>query len=408
MSDPNRYDGMPFWINEILPPTEEESFDLSLITPATIKRTLKHCRKSSSPGDDGVSYLHLWKLPACHQFLATLYSTILFRDRRAPRSWCQGCIKLIHKGGDTSIPSNYRPIALTSVIGKLLHKILATRLERYLILNGVINKSVQKGFLHNTNGVIEHIMAMNAILDEAATQKRSVAITMLDLSNAFGSISHRYLSDILNHCKIPVEVTQYIEDCYSKLTAYVKSKQWSTSLFGIRRGVFQGDPLSSTIFLLAFAPITKLVEKWKYPGFSFVKPIPEAQNLPRPEATIYLLWDEKDSDEAKGWYKRVVKGYDQDGNAQVQYLTGSMEILKLQHHKWVSSRKNGKKYIPKEESPPMINNPKTAGVPIEVTSSEHKGKAYADDLTIINVSENSHQEALYRIDEACRSLHLHK
>ena len=64
------------------------------------------------------------------------------------------------------------------------------------------------------------------------------------------------------------------------------------------------------------------------------------------------------------------------------------------------------KYIPKEESPPTINNPKTAGVPIEVISSEHKGKVYADDLTIINVSENSHQEALYRIDEACRSLDL--
>ena len=38
---------------------------------------------------------------------------------------------------------------------------------------------------------------MNAILDEAATQERSVAITMLDLSNAFGSISHINLSDIL-------------------------------------------------------------------------------------------------------------------------------------------------------------------------------------------------------------------
>ena len=38
---------------------------------------------------------------------------------------------------------------------------------------------------------------------------------------------------------------------------------------------------------------------------------------------------------------------------------------------------NGNMYIPKEESPPTIKNPKTAGVP-----SEHKGKAYADDLTI--------------------------
>ena len=47
-------------------------------------------------------------------------------------------------------------IALTSVLGKIFHKILASRLEQFAIDNEVIDPSTQKGFLKGINGVIEH------------------------------------------------------------------------------------------------------------------------------------------------------------------------------------------------------------------------------------------------------------
>ena len=43
-----------------------------------------------------------------------------------------GEIILIHKKGDQSTPSNYRPIILSSTIRKLFHKILALRMEKFL------------------------------------------------------------------------------------------------------------------------------------------------------------------------------------------------------------------------------------------------------------------------------------
>ena len=48
----------------------------------------------------------------------------------------------IHKNGDTSDPAHFRPIAITSVIGKLFHNILAVRLDDFLVENGVINRKV--------------------------------------------------------------------------------------------------------------------------------------------------------------------------------------------------------------------------------------------------------------------------
>ena len=60
----------------------------------------------------------------------------------APPSWGKGKIILLHKQGETSCPSNFRPIALSSTIGKLFHKILALRLEDFCLSNEIKGFSV--------------------------------------------------------------------------------------------------------------------------------------------------------------------------------------------------------------------------------------------------------------------------
>ena len=81
--------------------------------------------------------------------------------------WGQGKIILIHKKGDQSTPSNYRPIILSSSISKLFHKILALRMKRFCLMNKIINPSIQKGFLSGVNGMMEHIFTLTSIIDHA-------------------------------------------------------------------------------------------------------------------------------------------------------------------------------------------------------------------------------------------------
>ena len=135
--------------------------------------------------------------------------------------WYQAKIKLIPKGKDTSLPNNFRPIALTSVVGKLLNKVIASRLEHYLSANGLIDQSLQKGFLSNVNGTMEHIFAVSAIIQNAIQHGLPLSLTFLDLENAFGSVSHDLINDILAHIKLPEEIRACVSDSYSKLCAYV-------------------------------------------------------------------------------------------------------------------------------------------------------------------------------------------
>ena len=78
----------------------------------------------SAPGLDGITCYHLHHLPSSQHVLATLFNKLL-DAKAAPPFWGSARIKLIYKAGNTDNPSNFRPIALTSVVGKLFHKILS-------------------------------------------------------------------------------------------------------------------------------------------------------------------------------------------------------------------------------------------------------------------------------------------
>jgi hypothetical protein len=84
--------------------------------------------------------------------------------------------------------------------------------------------SLQKGFISGMNGVMEHILSVNALINNAGIHKLSLATTFVDLCNAFGSISHQYLLNMLSLVRLPSNVYDYIKDMYSKLRTYFTTK----------------------------------------------------------------------------------------------------------------------------------------------------------------------------------------
>jgi len=139
-SDSNDYQALPDWILQDLPTSFDTTFDESPITPSLV------CQ-----------YTHLRHLSSSHHFLTTLFNKLL-QAGISPSSWSLARIRLIHKRDSTDNRCNFRPIALTSVVGKLFHKILAACLKHYLLSNSVVDTSVQKGFV---SGVFEHIFSVS-------------------------------------------------------------------------------------------------------------------------------------------------------------------------------------------------------------------------------------------------------
>ena len=247
------------WYPRLETPENLTQFVMDPFTPKAIKKLLKSKSNNSSPGPDGITYGILKKLPVTHHILATLYSKLL-HSPTPPSSWGKSKITLIYKKGESDDPRNFRMIALSSVLGKTFHLLLAHRISSYLTSNNFIDKSTQKAFLSKVNGVLEHNQTLHEILDHAKLNKRTVHSTFFDLEDAFGSVDHKLISYSLLRYKIPIEIHSYIMNLYSTLKGTVVTKDWSSEEFTFNKGVFQGDPLSPVIFLLIFNP---LLEKLK-------------------------------------------------------------------------------------------------------------------------------------------------
>ena len=130
---------------------------------------------------------------------------------------------------------------------------------------------------------MEHIFATSTIIQNAVQNGLPPSITFLDLKNAFGSVPHQLIYDMLAHIQLPFQVRSYISSAYSQLTAQVVTKHWSTPSFPISRGVFQGDTLSPLIFLITFNPIIQLAQSLSTCGFSLKLSDPTLQELPKVE-----------------------------------------------------------------------------------------------------------------------------
>ena len=72
-------------------------------------------------------------------------------------------------------------IALTSCLGKTYHLLLAERFTSYLTENHFIDSFLQKAFLPEINGCVEHNITLDEIIKNAKTKKKTVNVTFFYL-----------------------------------------------------------------------------------------------------------------------------------------------------------------------------------------------------------------------------------
>lgn len=236
-------------------------------TRKELKKSARRKSNKACPGLNALPYVPYKKCPA---ILDTLHRIVIkiWKSKEVPDSWAVAFIVLLSKSDVFDKVAEFRPIAITSTVGKIFFSVLARRLELFLVKNDYIPRSIQKGFLSGMPGCVEHSFALMEALRDATEGKRQIVITWIDLANAYGSVRHNLIQFALNWYHVPADIQKLVFDYYEKLMAKVVTQEWSTGFFLFDIGLFQGCVLSTILFNCVFQLLLDFLRPYQSLGYS--------------------------------------------------------------------------------------------------------------------------------------------
>jgi len=99
--------------------------------------------------------------------------------------------------------------------------------------------------------ILDGILIANEVVDEARKLKKELLMFKVDFEKAYDSVDWGYLDSVMESMSFSVLWRKWIRECVGTATTSVLVNCCPTDEFHLHRGLRQGDPLSSFLFLIA-------------------------------------------------------------------------------------------------------------------------------------------------------------
>lgn len=141
----------------------------------------------TSPGKDQVCYIMLKQIGKQMKLKLLEMYNIIWKKGKLPKNWKEAIIvPIIKVGKELSSPDSYRPIALTSHIGKVMERMVVDRLTDYLERNKKISQ-YQSGF-RKGRGTMDAIVYLETEIRKALINKESLVVVFFDVEKAYDMV----------------------------------------------------------------------------------------------------------------------------------------------------------------------------------------------------------------------------
>lgn len=237
------------------------------LTLEELLRVLRSLKCGKAAGLDGVTAEMLKALAADGVAMAALLnmlSNILAGykavDMRPPLGLAPTFVTLLFKGkGSRQVFRNYRGIAVTSTIYKLLTTIMERRLTEHLEMRLLLH-TLQNGFRRRRSCQQQ----VFGLLETIALRRRSglpTYVAYVDLAEAYPSVTWNRLVAVLWRHGVRGGFLQTLRALYEDMTVVVNTGLGSHEARKPTQGLKQGCPLSCLLFALYINDAIEMVEK---------------------------------------------------------------------------------------------------------------------------------------------------
>lgn len=227
---------------------EVECLD-SEISIDEIKQSIAKTKNNKAAGIDEISYEFLKALPGNYlEFLKDFFNKI-YNEQQTPENWSKILTTMIYKKGDAECVLSYRPIALVNCLGKVFTSVLKSRLEKWMIEQGVLSEE-QAGF-RRRRGCRDNIFILDFLIKETIRKTGGKLFAFfIDFVTAFPSLNHEKMWEKMEKAGISDKFINTCKCFYNFASSAIKTEKGVTDFVKVSKGVLQGETLSADLFLI--------------------------------------------------------------------------------------------------------------------------------------------------------------
>jgi len=165
--------------------------DSVIISTSEVLKYLSKNDPNNSQGPDGMHPLVFRNATSSlHVPIAIIFKQSLDK-RELPQAWLDENVTPLHKKGSKLDPANYRPISLTSILVKILEKIVKATLMQHLTSHKFLSDN-QHDFV-NHKACVTNLLETVDFLTSHHAEKIPTDLVLLDFAKAFDKVPHKRL-----------------------------------------------------------------------------------------------------------------------------------------------------------------------------------------------------------------------
>lgn len=289
-------------------PLTSDTLNSIEFSESEIKKFMTPVKASYWEGPDGIPTTLIKQGGTDIPLLLLNLFNLSMQSSHVPSHWKHAIVIPHHKKGPKDKLANYRPISHTSILLKIMEKIVKDQTSDFLLSRNLISKS-QHGFIKRRSCQSCLLELLNNITNSVDNGKAYI-IVFLDMRKAFDQVPHDRLLTVLSKHGIQNPLLSWFKSYLDGRTQAVQIGSQLSSRRPVTSGVIQGSVLGPLLFLIY---INDVVDALKHGSpYLFADDIKVAYSFDRADLNATLLNVQADLDALGRWCSATKMSFSAD------------------------------------------------------------------------------------------------
>ncbi len=167
-----------------------------------------------------------------------------WETEKVPQEWVDATLVPIPKKGDLTTCDNWRGISLLDVVGKVLARVIQTRLQD---MAADFLPESQGGFRRGRS-CTDMIFSVRQLIEKTIEHKAKGFFIFIDLKKAYDSVPRECLWQVLLRAGVPGKLVNIIRSFHTSMTAVLRVNGITTDPISVNNGLRQGCTMAPVLF----------------------------------------------------------------------------------------------------------------------------------------------------------------